>query len=234
MEVKVEVKMDITPFYANVLHEVLNFLFYFHYYFLLYFPKLLPMYDVEDGTNGIGDHIRSPEGEQAKASHTEDEAAHGDTLIPCGVGEFEVMFVLHLSKEDFSHHTEDIDRRDDDRRTCDDSSHPAHHIDRPCRRLRSKGTNEDCHLCDETGESRQTEVGKTGNDITHGEERHDFHQARQLTYVTGMRTTVNHTNEGKEECRHQTVSICSTAPVHDTLVIMSKAKSTNPQCDTDE
>jgi hypothetical protein len=42
MEVKVEVKMDITPFYANVLHEVLNFLFYFHYYFLLLLPIILP------------------------------------------------------------------------------------------------------------------------------------------------------------------------------------------------
>ncbi len=50
MEVKLGVKMDITPpvvftllpFKAFVQHEVLNFLFYFPFYFLFYFP-LLPL-----------------------------------------------------------------------------------------------------------------------------------------------------------------------------------------------
>ena len=56
-----------------------------------------------------------------------------------------------------------------------------------------------------TRETWQTKVGQTCHDITDSEERHNLHQTIQITDVTGMGTTVNHTDEGKEEGRHQTM-----------------------------
>lgn len=66
-------------------------------------------------------------------------------------------------------------------------------------------THEDSHLSDETRETRQTKVGQTGNDIAHCEERHNLHQAVQIADVTSVGTTIDHTDEGKEQCCHQTM-----------------------------
>ena len=67
-------------------------------------------------------------------------------------------------------------------------------------------TDEHGHLGNEAAQARKTEVGETGNHIAYAEERHDFHQSAHLTDVTGVGTSVNHTDEGKEEGGHQTVA----------------------------
>ena len=66
-------------------------------------------------------------------------------------------------------------------------------------------TNEDVHLSNEAGETRKTEVGQTCHHISHREERHNLHQTTQTTNVTSTCTVIDHTDNGEEEGRHQTV-----------------------------
>ena len=109
------------------------------------------------------------------------------------------MLVLHLTIQDLTYHTEDIDGCHDNGCTSNDGSDTMELVGILER------THEDGHLSNETREARQTEVGKTCHYITHSKEWHDLHQTVQVTDVTGMGTSIDHTDEGEEECRHQTV-----------------------------
>ena len=109
------------------------------------------------------------------------------------------MFVLHLTIQNLANNTKDVDCRDDNRRTSDDGGDTMEGVNILER------THEDGHLSNEAREARKTEVGQTSHNVTHSKERHDLHQTVQVADVTSMRTTVDHTDEGKEEGRHQTV-----------------------------
>ena len=109
------------------------------------------------------------------------------------------MGVGHFLEKNLAHHAENIDGGNDDGAACDDGAgcvEVAGHL---------KRTYEDGHLSDETGETGETQVGQTSDDITHREEGHNLHQSTQLTDITSVSTAINHTDEGKEESRHQSV-----------------------------
>ena len=94
---------------------------------------------------------------------------------------------------------------------------------------------EDGHFGHETAQTRQAQVGQTGNHVADGEERHDFHQTVQLTDITGVCTSVDHTDQGEEQGCHQPWdNICRTAPVLAVVFIIRMAMSTRPQWDTEE
>ena len=99
-----------------------------------------------------------------------------------------------------AYQTQDVDRRDDNTAAGDHGPRAMEHVGM------LEGTVEDGHLGHKAAQARQTQVGQTGNDIADGEERHNLHQARQLADVAGVRPSVNHTDEGKEEGRHQAVA----------------------------
>ena len=102
--------------------------------------------------------------------------------------------------ENLAHQTQDVDCRDDNTAAGDHGPRAMEHVGM------LEGTVEDGHFGHKAAQARQTQVGQTGNDIADGEERHNLHQARQLADVAGVRPSVNHTDEGKEEGRHQTVA----------------------------
>ena len=109
------------------------------------------------------------------------------------------LLIRYFLIEDLTDDTEDIDGRDDDRRTSDDRADTTEGI------LVLEGSDEDIHLGHEPGEARKTEVGQTGDDITAREERDDLHQTAEVTDVTRAGTVIDHTDAGEEEGRHQTV-----------------------------
>ena len=153
----------------------------------------------KDRSYSIVDDMACPDWERAETCNAEDETAHSETLVPSGIGEFLEVRVLHLLEEDEADGTEDIHSCHNDGSDGDDGAATVE-----CVGI-LKRTVEDCHLGDETGEARQTEVGKTCNNVAYGEERHYLHQAAKLAYVTGVGTAVNHTDEGEEEGCHKSV-----------------------------
>ena len=68
-----------------------------------------------------------------------------------------------------------------------------------------KGADEDCHLCYEAAESRQSQVGKAGYYVAYRQKGHYFHQSAKLAYVAGVCAAVYHAYEGEEKCCHQSV-----------------------------
>ena len=59
-------------------------------------------------------HVAHPKGCQTETGNADDEADDGDALVPCGVGELQVMLVGAGAVEYLTYHTEDIDGGDDD------------------------------------------------------------------------------------------------------------------------
>ena len=51
----------------------------------------------QDGSDCIVDDIAGPHGEQAEAGHTGNEADDGNALVPGGIGQLQVVRVLHLA-----------------------------------------------------------------------------------------------------------------------------------------
>ena len=109
------------------------------------------------------------------------------------------MRIVDLLVENLTHHTQDIDSCHHDGTAGDDGASAMEGIGI------GKRTHEDGHLCDEAREARQSEVSQTSDDISYSEEGHDFHQTTHIADVTGVCTTIDHTDEGKEEGRHQTM-----------------------------
>ena len=109
------------------------------------------------------------------------------------------MWILHLLEEDEAYGTEDVNSSHND--GCDSYDGTA---TMECVCIFERAV-EDCHLSNEAREARKTEVGQTSNDITYREERHDLHKTSELTNVASVGTSVNHTNQGKEEGCHKTV-----------------------------
>lgn len=72
--------------------------------------------------------------------------------------------------------------------------------------MKPSGSDKDGHLSNETAEARQTEVSKTGYNITDTKEWHNLHQTTKLTDVTCMGSPVYHTDKSEEQCCHQTVA----------------------------
>ena len=66
-------------------------------------------------------------------------------------------------------------------------------------------TDEYRHFGNETAQAWQTKRSKTCNHIANAQERHYLHQAAHLAYVASVGTAIYHTNQGKEQCRHQAV-----------------------------
>ena len=83
---------------------------------------------LKDVSSSRRDDIAHPEGERAKACHTENETDDGDALVPCSIRQFKVVLVLHLAIEDLADHAQDIDCRDDNRHTGDDGGHHAERV----------------------------------------------------------------------------------------------------------
>ena len=109
------------------------------------------------------------------------------------------MRVLDLTIQNLTNDTQDIDCCDDNRRTSNDGGHTVESI------WILERTDENAHLGNEAREAWQTKVSQTGNHVAYGEEWHYLHQTIQVADITSVGTTVNHTNQGKEEGCHQTV-----------------------------
>ena len=155
---------------------------------------------VHDGSYAGGDHVAHPKRSHTEGGNGQDEADDGEAFVPRGIGQLEVMLVGAGAVEYLSDYTQNVDGGDDDTAACGDGEHAVERIGI------LEGTYEDGHLSNETRETGQTEVGQTGQNVAHGEEGHDAHQAVQLADVAGMGTAVNHTDQGKEEGRHEAVA----------------------------
>ena len=66
-------------------------------------------------------------------------------------------------------------------------------------------TGEDGHFGNETAESGQSQIGKTGDYIADSQKRHNLHQTGEFADVTRMGTSVYHTDKGEEQGCHQSV-----------------------------
>ena len=157
------------------------------------------IYHADDGRNTRANHVAYPPGSKSETGNAEDEADNAEALVPGGVGEGQVMLVRTYAVENLADKTEDVDCGDDDGGAGDDGEGGVE-----CTFI-AEGAYEDGHFGHEAGETGKTEVGKTGNDVAYCEERHDAHQTGELTDVAGVGTAIDHTDEGKEEGRHQTV-----------------------------
>ena len=72
--------------------------------------------------DGIVDDVLSPQWSKAKASYAKDKSAHGNSLVPCGVGELVILWVRHFLIKYLTDNTEDVDSSDDYRSTGDDGA----------------------------------------------------------------------------------------------------------------
>ena len=86
------------------------------------------------------------------------------------ISKFKVVRILDLAIQNLTNNTQDIDCRDDNRRTSNDSGDTMEGVNILER------THEDGHLSNEAREARKTEVGQTSHNVTHSKERHDLHQ----------------------------------------------------------
>ena len=64
-------------------------------------------------SNSIIDDVLSPQRSKTKTSDTEDKSTHGNSLIPCGIGEFIELWIGYFLIKYLSNDTKDIDSRDD-------------------------------------------------------------------------------------------------------------------------
>ena len=110
------------------------------------------------------------------------------------------MLIGTSTVKNFTDKAENIDSSNDDTCTSDDGPCAVEYIGM------LKGTVENGHFGNETAESRQTEVGKTGDNVTDSQERHDLHQTTKFANITRMGTAVNHTDKGKKQGGHQSVA----------------------------
>ena len=109
------------------------------------------------------------------------------------------MFVLNSAEQKFADNPQNINRCNHNRSTSYDGKHS---VERICMLER---TDKYSHFGNEAAQSRETQRSQTGNHVTNRKERHDLHQTSHLPNITGMRTSINHTDEGKEKSGHQTV-----------------------------
>ena len=145
------------------------------------------------------DSLVDPVGEATYTCDAENKSHRSYALEPCGIGESQMMFIIHRTQKELAYNTEDIDCCDDDRACSGDYECAMEEVGV------LEATEEDCHLGYETGKTGKTERGETGDHIAYAEVRHDFHQAAHLADVTCMGSAINHTDEGEEEGCHQTV-----------------------------
>ena len=66
------------------------------------------------GMHASANHVANPERCKTECCNGEDEADDRETLVPSGIGEFEMMLVGGHSIEDFTDKSQDVDRGDDD------------------------------------------------------------------------------------------------------------------------
>ena len=112
-------------------------------------------------SNSIVDDVLSPQRSKAKTSDTEDKSTHGNSLIPCGIGEFIELWIWYFLIKYLTNDTKDIDSRDNYR--CA-GNYGTSAMEGVCVLERS---DEDVHLSDEARETWQSEVCKTGNYVSH-------------------------------------------------------------------
>ena len=113
-----------------------------------------------------------PKRSDTEAGNANYKRYYGKALIPCSVGELEVLGIGACAVKNLTHKAQDVNRRYNDTRCGHDGEHATECIGV------FKRTHEDCHLGNEAAEARQTEVGKTGNHIANGKERHDTRSNR--------------------------------------------------------
>ena len=145
------------------------------------------------------DHVAHPEWCKTEACYCQDKNDDRETLVPSGISEFEMMLIGRHSIEDFTDKAQDVDRGDDDGGTSDDGHGGVERAGVLERAYK------DGHFGYETRKTGKTEVSQTCDDIADSEERHNLHQACQLADVTRVGATIDETDEGEEECRHQSV-----------------------------
>ena len=116
-----------------------------------------------------------------------------------------IVRIGYLSIKYLAHYTQNVDCRNHNRGTGNDRCCASEHIGHTVGEVCAERANKDCHLGNEAREARKSEVCKTCNDISYGEERHNLHQSAQFANVTSMCSTVNHTDKGEEESSHQSV-----------------------------
>ncbi len=75
----------------------------------------------ENWSYSVRDDIACPEREQTETCHTSNEADNGNTLVPSSIGQLKVVRILDLAIQNLTNNTQDVDCRDDNRRTSNDS-----------------------------------------------------------------------------------------------------------------
>ena len=73
-------------------------------------------------TNCGINNILCPEWKHAQAGNTEDKSCNGNSLIPCSVVKLIELLVGNSLIKDLSNNTQDVDGRDDNRRTSNDGT----------------------------------------------------------------------------------------------------------------
>ena len=109
------------------------------------------------------------------------------------------MLVLHLAEEQLGHNAQNVNRRHDNRSGRQDGEHAVEGVGVLER------AEKDGHLGRETTQIRQSQRSQAGNHVAHTQIRHDVHHAAHVADVTRVSAAVNHTDQGKEQGRHQTV-----------------------------
>ena len=145
-------------------------------------------------------HIAYPEWCQSESGYSSDKADNSEAFVPCGICEFQMLGILASSVQNLSYHTEDIHCRNH-------NTHCSNHCTDTVEDVRVlERTYEYSHFGNEAAQSGKTEVGKTGNDIAHGKERHNLHQTSELADIACVSPSVNHTDKSKEEGCHKSVA----------------------------
>ena len=98
---------------------------------------------VDDWGNARLDHVAHPKRSKTESGNGNDEADDGETLVPRGIGELEVVLIGASAVKDFADKTQDIDCCDDDAGHGGDGQEAVEAI------YILEGTDEDGHFCNE-------------------------------------------------------------------------------------
>ena len=113
-----------------------------------------------DRLNASADDVAEPERSKSYCRDGNDQTDDSHSLVPACIGELEVLRIGACAIEDTADNAKDVDCCDDDAGCCNDGAYAMESVGVLER------TYKHSHLCNESAETRKSEVGKTGNNVT--------------------------------------------------------------------
>ena len=64
---------------------------------------------IKDWTNRIANDVACPHWSQTEGCHRDNQATNGESLVPCGIGKREIVWIGYFLEQDLAYNTQDID-----------------------------------------------------------------------------------------------------------------------------